>query len=115
MDELISKEELKGTFACLDNVTICGMTQEEHDDNLKAFLAAAKRCNITYSSEKCKFSVTELHILGCLVKDGEIRPDPERLRPLQELPVPSNMKAHKRLLGFFSYYSNWISGYSNTL
>ena len=28
MDELVSEEELKGTFAYLDDVTICGMTQE---------------------------------------------------------------------------------------
>ena len=84
--------------------------QVEHDYNLNNFLNAAKRCNITYSPEKCVFSVTELHILGCIVKNGDIRPDPERLRPLQELPVPSDMKAHKRKLVFFSYYSNWISG-----
>ena len=55
------------------------MTQEEHDDNLEAFLEAAKQCNIIYSPEKCEFSLTELHILGCLVKDGEIRQYPGRL------------------------------------
>ncbi len=70
MDEFISEEELKGTFAYLDNVAICGRTQVEHDNNLK--VNAAKQCNITYSPEKCVFPVTELHILGCV-----IRPDPE--------------------------------------
>ena len=83
MDEFISEEELKGTFAYLDNVTIFGRTQVEHANNLNDFLNAAKRCNITYSPEKCVFSVTELHTLGCIVKNGEIWPDPERLRPLQ--------------------------------
>ena len=38
MDEFISEEELKGTFAYLDNVTICGRTQVEHDNNLNDFL-----------------------------------------------------------------------------
>ena len=115
MDEFISEEELKGTFAYLDNVTICGRTEVEHDNNLNDFLNAAKRCNITYSPEKCVFSVTELHILGCVVKNGEIRPDPERLCPLQELPVPLDMKAHKRILGFFLYYSNYIPWYSDKI
>ena len=70
----------------------------EHANNLNDFLNAAKRCNITYSPEKCVFSVTELHILGCVVKNGEIRPDPERLCPLRGLPVPSDTKeAHNRL------------------
>ena len=112
MDEFISEEELKGTFAYLDNVTICGRMQVEQDNNLKDFLNDAKRCNITYSPEKCVISVTELHILGCVVKNCEIRPDPEQLCPLQELPVPSDTKAHKRILGFFSYYSYYIPRYS---
>ena len=59
--------------------------------------------------------MTELHILGCVVKNGEIRPDPERLRPLRGLPVPSDTKAHKCILGFFSYYSNWIPVYSDKI
>ena len=115
MDELISEEELKGTFAYLDNVTICGRMQVEHDNNLNDFLNAAKWCNITSNPEKYVFSVTELHILGCVVKNGEIRPDQERLRSLQELPVPSDTKAHKRILGFFSYHPNWIPGYSDKI
>ncbi len=115
MDEFNSEEELKGTFAYLDNVTICGRMQVEHDNNLNDFLNAAKWCNITYSPEKCVFSVTELHILGCVVKNGEIQPDPERLHPFQQLPVPSDRKAHKCILGFFSYYSNRILGYSDKI
>ena len=102
-------------FAYLDNVTICGRTEVEHDNNLNDFLNATKRRNITYSPEKCVFSVTELHILGCVVKNGEIRPDPERLHPFRGLPVPSDTKAHKRILGFFSYYSNYIPGYSDKI
>ena len=115
IDAFISEKGLKGTFAHMDNVAICGRTQVEHDNNLNDFHNAAKWCNITYSPEKCVFSLTELHIIGCVVKNGEIRPDPERLRPFQELLVPSDTKAHKRILGFSSYYSNWIPGYPDKI
>ena len=87
----------------------------EHYNNLYVFLNVAKWCNITYSPEKCVFSVTGLHKLGCVVENGEIWPDPERLRPLRGLPVPSDTKAHKRILGFFSYYSNYIPRYSDKI
>ena len=60
-------------------------------------------------------SVTELHKLGCVVRNGEIRPDPERLPPLRGLPVPSDTKAHKCILSFFSYYSNYIPWYSDKI
>ena len=34
MDDRIAENELEDTFAYLDNVIICEMTQEEHDENL---------------------------------------------------------------------------------
>lgn len=115
MDSFISEEKLDGTFAYLDNVTICGMTQEEHDTNLGRFLKAAKSKKIGYNEDKCAFSTTKLHILGYVVESGQMRPDPERLRPLRELPVPVDLKSLRRVNGFFSYYSRWIQDYSNKI
>ena len=43
MNEFIAEEELSKTYACLDNIGVCGKTQEEHDHNLARFIAAAKK------------------------------------------------------------------------
>jgi transposase InsO family protein len=115
MDSFISEEKLAGTFAYLDNVTICGMTQQEHDTNLRRFLEAAKVKQIEYNEDKCVFSTTKLHILGYVVENGQMKPDPERLRPLRELPVPVDLKSLRRVIGLFSYYSRWIYDYSNKI
>ena len=37
------------------------------------------------------------------------------MRPLQDLPVPSGRKGLNRLLGFFSYYSQWIRCFSEKI
>ncbi len=34
MDQLVDKHGLKGTYVYMDNITVCGETQEEHDSNL---------------------------------------------------------------------------------
>ncbi|KAG8179723.1 hypothetical protein JTE90_006628 [Oedothorax gibbosus] len=47
IDSLIKEEHLEGTFPYLDDVTVCGTDQEKHDQNLKRFLAAAKKYNHT--------------------------------------------------------------------
>ena len=99
----------------MDNITICGKDQSEHDSNLERFLEAAKRKNMTYNDNKSVFSTRCLPILGYIVEEGEIRPDPEHLRPLHELPVPNNAKSLNRCKGLFSYYSQWIPGFSDRM
>ena len=115
MDEFISEEPLADTFPYLDDITICGKTQEEHDTNLKNFLDAAERKNLTYNRDKCVFSVSQLSTLGYIVENGEIRPDPECLKALCEMLVPNDAKSMKRVIGMFAYYSKWIHNFSDKI
>ena len=115
MMNFIKEENLKAVFPYLDNITICGKDQKDHDENLKRFLDAAERKNITYNEDKSIFSTRRLSILGYVVGEGEIRPDPERLRPLRDLPIPHDSKSLSRCLGLFSYYSKWIPRFSDKI
>ena len=115
MDSFIQDEKLDATFAYLDNVTICGMDTEEHDRNLRRFLEAADRKNIVYNDNKCIFSTRRLSILGYLVENGQMQPDPDRIRPLRDLPVPRDMKSLRRTVGLFAYYSQWIYDFSSKI
>ena len=53
--------------------------------------------------------------MGYLVGNGEIKPDPERLCPLKELPPPTSLKSLKRVLGLFAYYAKWIQQFSDKI
>ena len=115
MSNFVQEEHLLGVFPYMDNITICGMDQAEHDANLELFLTAAKRKNMTYNDSKSVFSTRRLAILGSIIEEGEIRPDPERLRPLRELPIPTDMKSLNRCKGLLSYYSQWIPRFSDRM
>ena len=62
--QFISEEKLKDTVAYLDNVTVAGRNQLEHDDNVKAFLDAINRRNFTLNETKTVKSVFNINILG---------------------------------------------------
>ncbi|KRY84767.1 Retrovirus-related Pol polyprotein from transposon 17.6, partial [Trichinella pseudospiralis] len=100
INSFIEKEKLKGVVAYLDDVT-----------NLEQFLSAAKKWNFTFNTDKCSFSTSKLRILGYEIENGEIRPNPRRLQPLRDLPLPCDAKALRRVLGLFAYYSQWIFNY----
>ena len=115
MMKFVDENGLKASFPYLDNVTICGKDQEDHDANLKQFLEAAKRKNLCYNTEKCIFSTRCLPIFGYIIEEGTIRPDPDHLRPLRELPIPHDPRSMSRCLRLFSYYSQWIPKFSDRI
>ena len=56
MVKFVEKDDLQAVFPYLDNITICGKDQEEHDVNLERFREAARRKNMCYNTDKCIFS-----------------------------------------------------------
>ena len=110
--KFVGKNSLNAVFPYFDNITICGKNQEEHAENLEKFLEAAKRKNICYNDDKSVFSTCSLPILGYVIEDGVIRPDPKWLHPFRDLPVPHDSKSVHRCLGLCSYYSLWIPKFS---
>ena len=76
------KENLSNTYAYLDNVTVAGSTQLEHDRNVKAFIDAICCQNFTLNENKTISSVSDIKILGYVVGNKCIKPDPERVKPL---------------------------------
>lgn len=115
MDKLIKDENLQGAFPYLDNITIAGHTQEEHDRNVQHFLNVVSQRNFTLNESKTVKSASSISVLGYCVGKGVIRPDPERLRPLQQLPAPTNAGSLKRTLGMFAYYAKWIQNFSQKI
>ena len=75
MDNIIKEEKLKGSFPYLDDITVSGANQADHDKNVEAFLDAVKRQNLTLNHAKFGISTSSINVLGYLVQDGKIRPD----------------------------------------
>ena len=115
INKIIQNENLSGVYAYIDDVTVCGKSQEEHDTNLKKFLEAVKKYGITLNDAKCKYSQTSINILGHAISNHEISPDPDRMKSLIALPPPVDSKSLQRVLGIFAHYSKWISKFSEKI
>ncbi|GFV21941.1 retrovirus-related Pol polyprotein from transposon opus [Trichonephila clavipes] len=96
IDKIIEDDGLTQTYPFIDDVTMCGKDQKEHDDNLEKFMTVAKKYNLTLNEDKCTYSSNSVHLLGYIIQDGIIKPDPERLKPLRDTPVPKDSSALQR-------------------
>ena len=103
--DVIEVDELEDTFAYVDNITACGMNQEEHDTNLKALYETAKKLNMTFNHNKSIISTTSIKLLGYVILKGSIKPDPDHLKPLQKLLAPNTLAEECHIVGIFAYYS----------
>ena len=61
------------------------------------------------------FARTEIDLLGYRVSHNLIQPDPERLRPLHDLPLPQKKAELQRVNGMFSYYAKWVPEFSTKI
>ena len=115
MDDFIKRHELVGVYAYLDDITVCGKDQTEHDANLEKFFEAAAKDGLTFNDAKCKVSKTSIQLLGYVIKNRTLRPDPARLEALRQLQPPTNTHSLRRTLGLFAHYSRWISNFSHKI
>ena len=99
------EENLREVLPYLDNITICGKSEDDHNANLQAFFKVANSQNLVCKISKTILTTTKLPIFGFEIK-GQIRPDPKRLEPLRQILVPKSAKSLSRAIGFFSYYLN---------
>ena len=51
MDYIIKRDDLNGTYAYIDNVTICGQNQAEHDLILKEFMNSVVKYGLTLNKK----------------------------------------------------------------
>ena len=115
IDKFIEDNKLEGVHSYVDNIYIGGNSQEEHDANLQRLLDAAAKYNLTFNEGKTTLPSKTLDILGYRLHNGNILPDPSRVQPLLDLPVPKDSKALKRAIGMFAYYSKYIPKFSDRI
>ena len=91
MNQFIKRHDLKNVYV-LDNITVGGMEQISHDENLKALKKAAKKDDFTFNEKKSLRNCTQIKLLGHLVGNGVIKPDSERVAALNDLLQPTTKK-----------------------
>ena len=90
MCKFIEKENLMSAFSYLNNITVAGHGQAQYDCNETSFLMAICRRDFTLNDNKTISSEKHITILGYAVGSLTIKPDPERIRSLQDFPTPCN-------------------------
>ena len=73
MREFVEEENLNVTVLYVDNITIAGHNQADHNQNVASFIDAILRKRFTLNESKTISSIESLNILGYIVGNINIR------------------------------------------
>ena len=62
--------------------------------------------------KKCEFARKELKFLGHIISREGIRTDSEKIEKMVNMGPPKNLKELRSRLGLFSFYRQYIKGFS---
>ncbi|XP_062713126.1 uncharacterized protein K02A2.6-like [Aedes albopictus] len=96
------------TSGYLDDVIVGGRTVEEHRRNLHAVLQRIQEFGFTIRPEKCSFGQEQLGYLGLLLDKDGLRPDPNKIKAIQDMPPPRDLTGVRSFLGAVSYYGKFV-------
>ena len=97
-----------------DDIVVYSKDFETHLKDVAEVLQRLQDCNLSAKISKCKIAMNEITFVGHVLRNGTIKPDPEKLRAVDEFPRPSDVSHLKSFLGLANYYRKFIAGFAQT-
>ncbi|CAB4040527.1 Transposon Ty3-G Gag-Pol poly [Paramuricea clavata] len=111
-------ENLPGVVAIHDDILVIGNgatreeAQRDHDVKVHALMRRCREKNTTLNADKVKLSCNEVTFMGHLLTDEGLKPDPDKVRAILEMPKPTDVAAVRRLIGFVNYLQRFLPNLS---
>jgi hypothetical protein len=96
-----------------DDISINGRNWREHNDTLRQILERLRKYNLKLRRDKCQFGVSEIEFLGHVVSNGNLKPQPAKVKAVSNYPTPRNLKEVQRFNGLSSYLRRYIPNFAS--
>jgi len=97
----------------IDDILIFSKNLEEHHHHFSIVCQKLSEAGLKVNSKKCSLFQPSVSFLGYEVNSRGIKPLADRVRALNELPVPTDSKVLQRYLGMFGFYQKCIPNFAN--
>ena len=100
-------------FGYLDDILIYSPDVKTHLKHLELIFHRLHEVNLKLKMEKCSFLKKHIQYLGHIVSGEGIKPIPEKLSVIKQMPRPYTPKEVKQFLGLVGYYRKFMPHYAD--
>ena len=100
-------------FGYLDDILIYSPDVETHLKHLGLIFQRLHEVDLKLKMEKCSFLKKHIQYLGYIVSGDGLKPVPEKLSAIQQMPCPYTPKKVKQFLDLVGYYRKFIPQYAD--
>ena len=112
MNHILRKYLRDFTLVYLDDIIIYSKTWKGHLNYLRLVFEALRGADLMVKVKKCEFAKKELKFLKHIISREGIRTDSEKIEKIVNIGPPKNLKELRSRLGLFSFYRQYIKGFS---
>lgn len=102
----------KNVFVYVDDISAWSASEDDHIALIKRILKQLIKCNIKLKPEKCQFLQDHIRYLGYKISKKGLEVDERKTLCIEKYPVPKNLKALQRFIGFVNFYRKYIPEFS---
>jgi hypothetical protein len=99
---------LKNVMVYMDDIIVYSTSLQEHIQNLEDVFRRLRESNFKIQLNKSEFMKRETPFLGHIITTNGIKPDPDKIKAVQQFPIPKTVKEIKSFLGLLGYYRKFI-------
>ena len=86
-----------------------------HAQTIRSLFERLRRHNLKLSPSKARFDATDANFLGHTISPSGLRPSAEKVSALINMPMPTDVKQVRALMGGINYYRNFLPDLSKRL
>ena len=97
----------------IDDILIYSDTEEEHDEQVREVLRRLRKYRLFCNGKKCFWKVTTVEYLGYILSPNGLTMAEDKVKAINDWPVPRKVKDVQSFLGFANFYRRFIHNYSD--
>lgn len=102
-------EGLLGVKSIHDDILVIGEgktlaeAQINHDRNFMQLMERCREKQLKLNKDKMKFQLSEVKFIGYTITAEGLKPDPEKVKAVLNMPNPTDVAGARRFIGFVTY------------